>query len=498
MYLIDFCAIACKPQTPKQLFMNLTFTKMKALAAGALLLSHCTYAQINTPSGATKPFATNTSYAYGIMPTNLPSGGTYGASGDAATAYTAWKTKFVQDCSGGSKRVLYDDNSSTVSEGIAYGMLLAAYAADQATFNGLYKFYKDNMNANKVMNWKYSSCTSRSGDNGATDAELDAAMALLVAEYQWPAATSPYDYKTEAINLIGNIRLHEMDASTHQTLNGDNWSFNANCRNPSYFSPAYYREFSKAETGQSSFWNSAVTTTQSFLLTNRNSTTGLVSNWADQNAAANSCNGNNEYGWDACRNPWRMGVDVLWNGAATATTASNICLKIAAWSNGYGARLKGPLAQNAANPGVGSYKSGAFASYALAVMGSSSTYQSHLNTCYTNIVGIGSGEAYFGNTLRVVNLFVLSGNFWQPDVTVGISETQEESFRTYPNPFTNSVTVEGLSAATNYIITDIAGRVLQSGSTMGVIETPFSAGVYSLAVQTNSGWTKAVKMIKVD
>ena len=86
MYLIDFCAIACKPQTPKQLFMNLTFTKMKALAAGALLLSHCTYAQINTPSGVTKPFATNTSYAYGIMPTNLPSGGTYGASGDAATA----------------------------------------------------------------------------------------------------------------------------------------------------------------------------------------------------------------------------------------------------------------------------------------------------------------------------------------------------------------------------------------------------------------------------
>jgi hypothetical protein len=64
-----------------------------------------------------------------------------------------------------------------------------------------------------------------------------------------------------------------MDGSAFQTLNGDSWSWNATCRNPSYFSPAYYRGFAKAETAYSSFWNSAVTTTQSFFLTNRNSAT---------------------------------------------------------------------------------------------------------------------------------------------------------------------------------------------------------------------------------
>lgn len=374
------------------------------------------FSQINSSSPA-RPFNSNTGYAYGIMPTNLPSGGTYGKSQDAADAYNSWKTKFVQSCSNGS-RVLYDDNSSTVSEGIAYGMLLAAYAGDKPLLDDLWKYYKANSNGNGVMNWKMSGCTGTSGSNGATDAELDAAMALIIAEEQWPSASAPYDYKAEAATLISKIRQYEIHPSTYQTINGDAWGFGNSCRNPSYFSPAYYREFAKIETSQASFWNSTVSASNSFLLTNRNSTTGLVSNWADNNAAANSCNGPLEFGWDACRNPWRMATDVLWNGPTTATVASDICTKTAAWSNGYGSNMRGPLPQNAANPSVGTYANSAFVGpWAVGVMGSSSTYQSHLNTCYTNIKSI-TGEAYFPATLRAISLFVLSGNFWKPGGTV--------------------------------------------------------------------------------
>ena len=226
------------------------------------LVSVCSYSQINSGNPAI-PFGSKTSYNYGIMPSNLPSGGTYGASKDAASAYDAWKSGLVANCSDGSKRVLYDDNSSTVSEGIGYGMLLSAYAGDKSTFDALWKYYKGHSNGNGLMNWKYSDCNSSSGQNGATDADEDAAMALIIAEEQWPTASSPYDYKSEASTLISKIRQYEINPSSYQTINGDAWGFNSTCRNPSYFAPSYYREFAKIETSNASFWNSTVSTSQS-------------------------------------------------------------------------------------------------------------------------------------------------------------------------------------------------------------------------------------------
>ncbi len=376
-------------------------------------------AQINTPTGATKPFGSNASYQYGMMPTNLPTGGSYGASRDAATAYDSWKEKWVENCGSDKARVKFDtpNDNQTVSEGIAYGMLLSAYAADKNLFDRLWTYYKANSNNKGVMNWKINGCTGVAGENGATDAELDAAMALIVADYQWPNVNSPYDYKSEATTLIAAIRNYEIHPTSYQTINGDAWGFGSDCRNPSYFSPAYYKEFAKIETNQTTFWNNTISESSDFLLKNRNSNTGLVSNWADPNATANSCNGPNEYGYDACRNPWRMANDVLWNGASATTASKDICNKLASWTNGYANQLKGPISQSASNPSQGQYRNGVFTTYALAVMGASSTYQNHLNSCYSNVVGVGNNENYFGATLRSITLFMLTGNFWQPGTT---------------------------------------------------------------------------------
>ncbi|HPM13374.1 MAG TPA: glycosyl hydrolase family 8, partial [Bacteroidales bacterium] len=96
------------------------------------------FAQGINSSSPKVPFGSRTSYPYGIMPTNLPTSGTYGKSQAAADAYTAWKTNLTETCSNGI-RVKFDTQSETVSEGIAYGMLLAAYAADKTLFDGLWK-----------------------------------------------------------------------------------------------------------------------------------------------------------------------------------------------------------------------------------------------------------------------------------------------------------------------------------------------------------------------
>jgi endo-1,4-beta-D-glucanase Y len=374
-------------------------------------------AQINSGNPA-KKFNSNSSYPYGIMPDNLPSGGEFGKSQAAAEAYNAWKSNFVEACSGKGFRVKFDQTQFTVSEGIAYGMLLSAYAGDKALFDGLWQYYNSFKNGNGVMNWKINGCNNPDQYNGATDAELDAAMALIVAADQWPSG----NYKTQAQNLIRIIREKEMHPDSKQVLNGDAWGTGNDCRNPSYMSPAYFREYAKIESNQASFWNSATTTANQFLLTNRNSTTGLVSNWAGSNAQPNGCNGPNEYGFESCRNPWRMANDVLWNGPSVATTGADICAKMTNWLKGQESNLKGPLSTSAQSPANGQYKNGTFSTYALAVMGTNAANQSSLNACYNNVVGLGNNEAYFSATLRTVTLFMLTGNWWKPGSNIVSAE----------------------------------------------------------------------------
>src|SRR6187431_1082230 len=120
------------------------------------LITPFAYTQINTPSTATVPFgskiaASANPYGYGIIPATLPTGAytpasnLYGKSQDAYNAYNTWKTTYVVAC-GSNFRVKFDNTSQTVSEGIGYGMLLAAYAADKALFDGLWGYYKANAN----------------------------------------------------------------------------------------------------------------------------------------------------------------------------------------------------------------------------------------------------------------------------------------------------------------------------------------------------------------
>src|SRR5687768_12994481 len=113
-------------------FYSLRLTVLMILA----FLASGLKAQINTPAGAVVPFGSNPSYGNGLMPTNLPTGGTYGKSQDAADAYNEWKTNYIEYCASNTQaRVKFDDVSKTVSEGVAYGMLLSAYAADKDLFD---------------------------------------------------------------------------------------------------------------------------------------------------------------------------------------------------------------------------------------------------------------------------------------------------------------------------------------------------------------------------
>ncbi|MFQ3576557.1 MAG: glycosyl hydrolase family 8, partial [Cytophagales bacterium] len=390
-------------------------------------------AQINTPSGAVVPFGSNSTYVGATLPTNLPTGGQYGRSQDAANAYNEWKDNYVVQCNASPRRyrVKFDEPNRTVSEGIAYGMLLAAYAADKDLFDGLWNYYKFHSNSRGFMHWRIDGCTGVSGQNGAADAEVDAAYALLIAENQWPNINSPYDYSAEAQTLMNNIVTWELHPSSNQLINGDGWGFGDNCRNPAYQSPAYFREFAIRNTNNSSRWNSAVTASYNLVTANADATTGLVSDWSNPQGQRNTCNpgglgyaATDGYGYDACRNPWRMAHDIIWNGTTTASQALTIVNKIATYVNGRGVNnIGGPLYQNGTNyPGYATNAS-FVSTFAMAVFASSTASQTLKNNMYTRTVQVKDQiqnftlSGYYGNTLRVLSLFMQTGNFWKNGTT---------------------------------------------------------------------------------
>ncbi|ABG58352.1 glycosyl hydrolase family 8 [Cytophaga hutchinsonii] len=398
----------------------------------ACLYSAMLSAQINTPSGAVVPFNSNPNYGgNGIMPTNLPTTGTYGKSQDAADAYNEWKAAYTETCTGDMIRIKFDEPNRTVSEGIAYGMQLAAYAADKALFDGLYKYWKNFQSPNssgkagKLMNWRINGCSGVSGTGSAADADVDAAWALMIAETQWPNLNTPYDYITEANNMLNAIK--ELEMLNGQLINGDGWGFADQCRNPSYQSPAYYEYFKVVNAGNSGTWNGGITGAYNLINANADVTTGLISDWSNPSGVRNTCNpgglgqaATDGYGYDACRNPWRMAQDVIWNNNANAKT---ICGKITdKYINVKGpGGVGGPLYQNGNNYAGFSHNATFVSTFAMAVMGS--TNQALMNSMYTetkntkDVIKNSTLSGYFGNTLRCVSLFMMTGNFWKYGTT---------------------------------------------------------------------------------
>src|SRR6185437_195845 len=134
---------------------------------------------------------------------------------------------------------------------------------------------------------------------------------------------------------------------------------------------------------QSVPWTSVATASQTLIQNNVNSSTGLVSNWSDPSGAVSTCNGPTGYGYDACRSPWRMAVDVAWYGDSYAQT---ICNNVATACNSAGAaNVSGPVAQ--AGPLTGGTKNATFTStYMAGCIGATSAHQTIINSMYTQTV----------------------------------------------------------------------------------------------------------------
>ena len=321
-------------------------------------------------------------------------------SSDAAnlktSEYKAWKDKYTKECPA-DKSACVINGGGVYSEGIGYGLLLAANNNDRDLFDKLWKFYTDHYDKNGLMNWAMDACAAP-GDNtanAATDGDLDAAMGLVLADKVWGS------YASKAKELIGKIKQFETDTCSDGMIllrPGDKWGGcsdpgNKGKTNPSYFSPAYYRVFATVDAANADYWKKLATDSYTLLAQYQKAMNGLVPEWGYNDGRVES----NSYDYNACRTPWRIAMDYMWFCTPEAKT---FLQNVGTFIDGKGGVTKTGYANNSAFVG-------AFADVGVALS------QAKIDSYVGDWLGNSSMDdtPYFQATLRRLYLLVAGGQF---------------------------------------------------------------------------------------
>jgi endoglucanase len=257
--------------------------------------------------------------------------------------WTYWKAKFLNS-DGTITATKPDGTAAKVSEAQAYGMLLALWFNDKASFDKIYlatqnSFYNS---GSKWYKWIISPTTDA---NFAGDADQDILGALIFASALVDSGVSGWSnpsngapaYKTQALTLLSSIYTNFVDAGNGYRINS--WpSAGDGIRNPSYHMPGWYQVFKEfaaknSVTGQN--WDGVRTGAYALMNAQPNAAKGMARNFSSGSGGSpsggTSSPNNYDMGFDACRVPWRMGLDAMWY--PSHSQAVSWCKSV--WNSGF-------------------------------------------------------------------------------------------------------------------------------------------------------------------
>lgn len=238
-----------------------------------------------------------------------------------AKTWQGYRQRFI-DADG---RVFRPHNrGDTVSEGQAYALLIASLLDDRPTFDRVMRWTHTHLSRQRhagdhLLAWHWQPGRGVVDWNSASDADIDYALALIIAAHRW----HDLRYAPAAQPILNDLlSLNTKVVDGRRYLLPGNWG-QGNDRtiiNPSYLSPAHFRVFF-ACTGDAR-WNDLIDSSYRLIDTASRrlaglSGVGLMPDWlriAPDGSLTRAEGFSNRFGWDAVRTPWRLGMDALWFG----------------------------------------------------------------------------------------------------------------------------------------------------------------------------------------
>jgi hypothetical protein len=349
---------------------------------------------------------------------------------DAERAFTRWRDEIVtSDGARGFLRARRPDTpdgqaNSTVSEGIAYGMIIGVMFDDQPLFDAFWQYALTFSNASGLMSWYVAPDGGAVlGSGAATDADEDMAWALVMAHRQWGGRGGLREtYLSYARRHIDRIYELEVDHGEwpDMLLPGDEWR-GQNVFNPSYFAPQQFRLFGEVS-GNHDGWRRVIDrgyeiVEASLNERNQNQKNGLVPAWCDAAGTPVEAfpGAMTNYQYDSARLPFRIAQDFGDTGDLRARAylerTSAFFAGIGADSIVDGYTLAGEPAPDPRaprpNPGSAVFVGGA----AVGAM-VDARYRPFVEAAYARVR---SGELlarsrYYNHSWTVLSLLMLSGN----------------------------------------------------------------------------------------
>lgn len=452
--------------------------KIRLLLIGILVTLAVSFAQ-----DSKFPYTGAIKYPNGYMPTTL-----------TEETFQSWYQKYksgklLASCGDGIRTTCIGEDGENVTkvESMGWATIIAAYMNDKETYDKLIKYYNSKKQSHGMMAWK-ANCGGIQDGGSASDGDLDVAFASVVAAWQWGG-----QYVDDAKNIIKIVKKLITNCNGTSVIvggYGGNSPYGGCTETDiSYYTPAFFREIAKFSGDDA--WNKLADDTYKVLESNANATTGLVPDWHRYNGGAPTGGRNHTYRYDACRVPWRIAIDYLWNGNEKAKAW---CTKISNWANKIGpANIKDGY--NLDGSPTGQYHNLSFVGgFAGASMCNSQEIADAFGKEMTKL-GFDGGFWYHG-FLGTIYALTLTGHMWNPSLLIPSSTIQKNpelpAFMTVTNTANRRLNISGIRNAKSVYLTTLNGlqvkqtNLITEGKTTLDISS-VKKGCYIISVRGSKG-----------
>jgi len=355
--------------------------------------------------------------------------------------YTQWKKRFIKNVPGKPESFVWFEGTGKkqcVSEGQGYGMVIVALMAGfdpsaKATYDNLFRYYKSHPDKRSkyLMAWAQYTNGKSSDGTSATDGDMDIAYSLLLADAQW-GSKGPVNYLQAGKDMIADIMQLDINRQTWSVLLCD--GIEAESKDyfdtrSSDFMPASFKAFYHAT--QDMRWKKVTDANYSlfeYMQHNYSPDAGLVPDFivninkkatpAQPHYLESGYDG--YYNYNACRVPWRIATDYLLTGDKRSKAIAD---KINRW-------IKGTTNINTYNISAGYTLAGNdikgryfealsfIAPFAVSAMVDKKN-QAWLNKVWDYMTAFKMKDFdYYDNSIRLLDMIIVSGNYWGPGNTI--------------------------------------------------------------------------------
>ena len=360
---------------------------------------------------------------------------------DIIDFYNNWKHEYLIKASsfpnsyyistGGGTNVA--EGAITVSEGHGYGMLTVALMAEfdpqsKEIFDGLYNFYNSHRSpiGKNLPSWqvigKVGEFETEECFASATDGDLDVAYALILADRIW--GSNAIDYMGRAKAIIEDIIKWDIHSTNYRILLGD-WVKGEkseekykNATRPSDWMPEHFKVFYHITKNE--ILSNVVETIYNLAQEVAHPQTGILPDFvvgeppkpAEPFFLEKETDG--DYGANACRVPWRIGMDFLHNNS---NEAKAVLTPFMEWlyhfsdgdynKAGNGFTLDGTVNQEGKPWGM-------FGGPYMVASTIDTKYQSFLDSAWQTLTQFSAASGYYSNSIVMLSLIAVGGYWWNP------------------------------------------------------------------------------------